>query len=108
MMIGPCQLDWLDVMLDVQQGLGLGTIVQEDLIQQLLNVLSTVLMGLYSQHLGILVMMGTISIMMDVQPNVRQTLDSLVQDHLLYVHLFVGMGFWSQDMRIVTMGLMGF
>lgn len=72
MMIGLCQLDLLDVMLDVQQGLGLGTIVQEDLIQQLLNVLSTVLMGLCSQHLEILVMMGTMSIMMDVQPNVRQ------------------------------------
>jgi len=51
-------------------------------------------------------MMGTPLLMMDVQSNVRLKQDSLVLDLLLFVHLFVGMGFWSLVMRIVTMGSM--
>ena len=63
-------------------------------------------MVLSKQPLETHVTMETTSLMTDVQPNVRLKQDSLVLDLLLFVHLFVGMGFWSLVMRIVTMGSM--
>ena len=58
-----------------------------------------------NQYLETLVTTGITLTLTDVQLNVKQNLDSLVQDHLQFVQQYAGMESLFQDMKIVMMEL---